>query len=126
MLGRLTSASCLSSAEFTQKSGEHAFGGSYSVKDVLPALLPDVTYEGMDVANGTDAGIAFARMTDPSTSLDEHASLRKALLRYCEQGTLALVRILRWMYPFESSPEHLLILESVPGDGTLNQAESQR
>ena len=27
-----------------------AFRGSYSLKSVLPALRPDVTYEGMEVA----------------------------------------------------------------------------
>jgi predicted RecB family nuclease len=77
-----------------------AFGGSYSLKAVLPALLPEMTYDGMAVANGTDAGIAFARMIDHSVSLDERASLRQALLRNCEQDTLALVRILERMYSF--------------------------
>jgi hypothetical protein len=106
---------------------EHpAFGGSYSLKDVLPALLPDMTYEGMALANGTDAGIAFARMIDPSISRDENASLREALLRYCEQDTLALVRILERMYAFANSPKHVTIPESVPGDYTLNQTESRR
>jgi hypothetical protein len=28
-----------------------AFAGSYSLKAVLPALVPDMTYEGMAVAN---------------------------------------------------------------------------
>ena len=32
------------------------FGGSFSLKYVLPALVPDMTYEGMEVADGTDAG----------------------------------------------------------------------
>jgi hypothetical protein len=59
-----------------------------------------MTYDGMAVANGTDAGIAFARMIDHSVSLDERASLRQALLRNCEQDTLALVRILERMYSF--------------------------
>jgi predicted RecB family nuclease len=103
-----------------------AFGGSYSLKAVLPALLPEMTYEGMTVANGTDAGIAFAKMIDPSISRDEHAHLREALLRYCEQDTLALMRILERMYSFANSPGLVMIAESVPGDGTDGQAESQR
>ncbi|KAF0155691.1 MAG: hypothetical protein FD189_1284, partial [Elusimicrobia bacterium] len=32
-----------------------AFQGSYSMKAVLPALVPDMTYAGMAVANGDDA-----------------------------------------------------------------------
>ena len=35
------------------------FAGSFSLKDVLPALVPDMTYEGMEVADGTDAGRAW-------------------------------------------------------------------
>ena len=36
-----------------------AFAGSYSLKAVLPALVPAMTYEGMAVANGQDAGLAW-------------------------------------------------------------------
>src|SRR5450759_2315012 len=35
------------------------FAGSYSLKAVLPALVPDMTYEGMLVAGGQDAGLAW-------------------------------------------------------------------
>lgn len=35
------------------------FAGSYSLKSVLPALIPNMTYEGMEVADGTDAGLAW-------------------------------------------------------------------
>ncbi len=33
-----------------------SFAGSYSIKSVLPALVPEMTYDGMEVANGLDAG----------------------------------------------------------------------
>jgi hypothetical protein len=82
-----------------------AFGGSYSLKAVLPALLPDMTYEGMAVANGSDAGIAFAKMIDRLVPLDERVAMRTALLRYCEKDTLALVRILEEMFIFASSAQ---------------------
>ena len=36
-----------------------AFAGSYSLKYVLPALVPEMTCEGMEVANGQDAGLAW-------------------------------------------------------------------
>ena len=32
------------------------FRGSFSIKSVLPALVPDMTYDGMEVANGNEAG----------------------------------------------------------------------
>ena len=36
-----------------------AFAGSYSIKSVLPALVPEMTYDGMEVANGQQAGLAW-------------------------------------------------------------------
>ncbi|MGA7411555.1 MAG: DUF2779 domain-containing protein [Bryobacteraceae bacterium] len=33
------------------------FHGSFSIKSVLPALVPDMTYEGMDVGDGIEAGL---------------------------------------------------------------------
>ena len=35
------------------------FGGSFSLKAVLPALVPEMTYEGMEVPNGQAAGLAW-------------------------------------------------------------------
>jgi hypothetical protein len=71
-----------------------AFAGSYSLKAVLPALVPEMTYEGMEVGNGQDAGIAWESLV--TGRLDKTASdrIRKALLEYCGQDTLALVRLL--------------------------------
>ena len=80
-----------------------AFGGSYSLKSVLPALLPEMTYEGMEVAHGEAAGIAFVRMLDLSTPADDRATLHEALLRYCGQDTLATVRILELLVKYASS-----------------------
>jgi|SRR5208337_660216 len=71
-----------------------AFAGSFSLKSVLPAFLPEMTYETLEVAEGTAAGLAWARLTDPATPSDEKSRLKKALLAYCEQDTLALVKLL--------------------------------
>jgi predicted RecB family nuclease len=69
------------------------FAGSYSLKSVLPALVQNMSYENLEVGNGQDAGLAFEmllRNSDPT----ERGRLRKALLAYCRQDTLSLVRIL--------------------------------
>jgi hypothetical protein len=74
-----------------------AMQGSYSIKRVLPALVPEMAqaYHDLDgVHNGGDAMQAYARLgtlDDP----EEIARTRKALLRYCELDTLAMVAILR-------------------------------
>jgi len=70
------------------------FGGSFSLKDVLPALVPDMTYEGMEVANGTDAGIAWERLVRDGLNQVEHDKIETALLEYCGLDTLAMMRLL--------------------------------
>ena len=70
------------------------FPGSYSLKYVLPALCPYMTYDGMPVANGEEAGIAFVKMIDPSIPTEDHAKLQMDLLHYCGQDTLGPLMIL--------------------------------
>jgi len=70
------------------------FGGSFSLKAVLPALVSEMTYEGMEVPNGQAAGVAWEAMIGGSIGEAERQAKRKALLDYCGQDTLALVRLL--------------------------------
>ncbi|MFZ0798399.1 MAG: DUF2779 domain-containing protein [Terriglobales bacterium] len=71
-----------------------AFAGSYSLKAVLPALVPEMTYDGMAVANGQDAGLAWESLVRGGLDQSERERTRKALLDYCGKDTLALVRLL--------------------------------
>jgi hypothetical protein len=71
-----------------------AFEGSFSLKAVLPALVPDMSYEGMQVPNGQAAGRAWESMIRGDASEAEREAKRQALLDYCAQDTLALVRLL--------------------------------
>jgi predicted RecB family nuclease len=70
-----------------------AFGGSYSLKSVLPALVPEMTYEGMEVADGQAAGLAWESLVRGGLDHGERGRIRKALLDYCGQDTLGLVRL---------------------------------
>jgi hypothetical protein len=69
-----------------------AFRGSFSLKRVLPALVPEMSYEGMDVSNGAEAGLAWEKMLTLGDGQRE--ALRNSLLAYCEQDTFAMVRLL--------------------------------
>jgi predicted RecB family nuclease len=69
------------------------FAGSYSLKSVLPALVPEMTYEGMEVADGQAAGLAWESLISGDCSEAEHQRKRKALLDYCGQDTLGMVRL---------------------------------
>src|SRR5204862_5237995 len=72
-----------------------AFGGSFSLKAVLPALVPEMTYEGMEVPNGQAAGLAWESMLSKGVTDSERQAKREALLEYCGQDTLALVKVLK-------------------------------
>jgi hypothetical protein len=61
---------------------------------VLPALVPEMSYEGMEVANGQDAGLAWEFLMRGSADQAEHERVRIALLDYCGQDTLALVKLI--------------------------------
>lgn len=74
-----------------------AFAGSYSIKSVLPALVPEMTYDGMLVANGQDAGLAWESLVRGSLDCGDRERIRKALLDYCGQDTLAMVRLLEML-----------------------------
>jgi hypothetical protein len=71
-----------------------AFAGSYSIKSVLPALVPETTYDGMQVANGQAAGVAWESLVHGGLNCEERERIRKALLDYCEKDTFALVQLL--------------------------------
>jgi predicted RecB family nuclease len=71
-----------------------SYAGSYSIKSVLPALVPEMTYDGMEVSNGQSAGLAWESLVRGSLDNSECDRLMKALLAYCGQDTLALVRLL--------------------------------
>jgi predicted RecB family nuclease len=74
-----------------------AFAGSYSIKSVLPALVPGMTYDGMEIADGQSAGLAWESLVRGSLEAGERDRIRKALLAYCAQDTLALVRLLEML-----------------------------
>jgi predicted RecB family nuclease len=71
-----------------------AFAGSYSLKSVLPALVPEMTYEGMEVADGQVAGLAWESMVRGGLNRSERDRITKALLDYCGQDTLGMVALL--------------------------------
>ena len=71
-----------------------AFGGSFSLKAVLPALVPEMTYEGMEVANGQAAGLAWEATISTNCSDIERQAKRKGLRDYCGQDTIALLKVL--------------------------------
>lgn len=66
---------------------------SASIKKVLPVLVPDMSYEGMDIGRWDIAMMALHKLiTNEIPGLDRDQII-KHLLLYCWQDTIAIVRI---------------------------------
>jgi predicted RecB family nuclease len=72
------------------------FGGSFSLKRVLPALVPEMSYRGLAIAEGETASLELGRLLFHGDAMEpeERARLRADLLAYCHQDTWGLVRLL--------------------------------
>jgi hypothetical protein len=67
--------------------------GSYSIKYVLPALVPELSYNNLVIGNGGDASTAFYNLSKTENETDI-INTRKALLEYCKMDTWAMVKLL--------------------------------
>lgn len=70
-----------------------AFNGKSSIKKVLPVVVPDLSYEGKPVNNGSDAMGLFSLMRVGEVTGDDALRQREDLLAYCALDTLAMVRL---------------------------------
>ena len=69
------------------------FGGSFSIKAVLPVLVPELSYEDLDIQDGLAAAVWYRAMIEPSTPRSESQRIWNWLRAYCERDTLAMVRV---------------------------------
>ena len=69
------------------------FHGSFSLKSVLPALVPDLGYDDLEISDGAQASVAYAEIISPKTAPDRRDFLRASLLSYCKRDTEAMVRL---------------------------------
>jgi len=67
--------------------------GSFSIKSVLPAVVPGLGYDDLEIQEGGMASLQYYRMIFEVSDEEERAKLRTALLRYCERDTLAMVEL---------------------------------
>ncbi|HEY6435813.1 MAG TPA: DUF2779 domain-containing protein, partial [Ignavibacteriaceae bacterium] len=67
--------------------------GSYSIKAVLPSLVPELSYDELEINEGGLASIAYESL-QTETDLMFIAEIREQLLEYCKLDTFGMVRIL--------------------------------
>jgi hypothetical protein len=71
------------------------FGGSFSLKRVLPALVPELRYDALEIADGQAASLELGRLLSHGGALKPEVRelLRIELLCYCHQDTWGLVKL---------------------------------
>jgi len=70
------------------------FAGSFSIKQVLNPLVPDLTYNDLAIVDGLVASVEIARLLFVAHKVHDRDQLRRDLLAYCERDTVAMVRLL--------------------------------
>lgn len=71
------------------------FHGSTSIKYVLPALVEDLSYDGLAIADGDAAMLRYEALASGRLGEQERAQVLAALRAYCATDTLAMVRLLQ-------------------------------
>lgn len=68
--------------------------GSWSIKKVLPAAVPELRYDALDgVQDGGMAMEAFLEAIHPDTNAERKNQIEQQLLAYCKLDTYAMVRL---------------------------------
>jgi hypothetical protein len=66
--------------------------GRSSIKKVLPALIPEMSYDALEIGDGMTASNTFLELY--SCDDEEYiTTTRENLLKYCHLDTLAMVKV---------------------------------
>ena len=72
-----------------------SFSGSFSIKSVLPTLVPSLSYEDLDIQNGAMASAMYHHMVFKETDWVERQRIEIALHEYCARDTLGMLELRR-------------------------------
>lgn len=89
LIGRLVNLEQIVSAGFYHPD----FYGRTSIKNVLPVLVSEMSYDSLEIKDGKSAMAAFAYMALGKYKGDEIEEVKKSLKAYCAQDTLALYKV---------------------------------
>jgi len=67
--------------------------GSFSIKDVLPVVVEGLSYDDLELRDGSQAALAFSSATDPALTAEDRGLWRDRLLAYCKRDTEAMMRL---------------------------------
>ena len=69
------------------------FHGSFSLKSVVPTLIPELAYDDLDIPEGLTAAAAYAGLVAGNAPDSDRRATREALLAYCARDTKTMVRL---------------------------------
>jgi hypothetical protein len=70
-----------------------AFQGRSSIKTVLPAMVPGMSYADLEVKAGNEAQLRYVELLGLKFGDPKRFELKKALLEYCARDTSAMVAV---------------------------------
>lgn len=73
------------------------FKGSWSIKKVLPVLVPKLSYKEMEISNGTEAMVGWETLVYKNIPKEEREQLLNNMLKYCELDTYAMYEIYSYL-----------------------------
>lgn len=77
--------------------GHPDFFGSASIKNVLPVVVPEMTYKNLEIQEGMTASLKWLKAAKGELPEAEANKLYDDLLVYCGQDTLAMVKIYQFL-----------------------------
>ena len=74
------------------------FRGSTSIKDVMPVLVPELSYDDLAIKEGTMASEQWWAMTAAGVEAGQRAAISDALRAYCKLDSYAMYAIWRKLH----------------------------
>ncbi len=81
------------------------FGGSASIKHVLPVLVPELSYKALGIQEGTAASRLWMEAVLDGKRDGEREQILSDLVEYCGLDTLAMVEIFRVLSQLDTNNE---------------------
>src|SRR5438270_2806420 len=81
-----------------------SFGGRFGLKEVLAALVPEVSLARFEIPDGRTAMTFFGRLVRGDIAPAKRAEIRHELSRYCEGDTLALAHLHEFLHSLTWPP----------------------
>jgi hypothetical protein len=78
------------------------FGSKSTIKVVLPTLIPELSYDDLDIHEGGGASWSWIQMIE-SDDAETRQAMAEALREYCKRDTWAMVKLLELLWPLRVS-----------------------